>query len=519
MTDITVPQLGESVTEATVGSWMVKSGDAVSRDDVLVELETDKVAVEVRADADGVMGEIFASEGDNVEIGAKLAVLEAGGEADGADQSAASEGPAEDAKPSSQSDAAASDEPATQDKASSESSGKTVDATVPQMGESVTEGTIGSWLVKAGDTVEIDQALVEIETDKVAVEVPSPVAGVVSDLLVAEGDTVAPGDAVARISEGTSAPAAKAEEASGDKSSKTVMPSAQRVIEENKLDANAIEGTGKDGRITKGDALKAADAPKSAPAPSASKPAAAPVKAPSAPRETGPREERVRMTRLRQTIAKRLKDAQNSAAILTTYNEADMSAIMSARKAHQDAFVAKHGVKLGFMSFFVKACCHALKEVPAVNAEIDGTDLIYKNYYDMGVAVGTDRGLVVPVVRDADQMSLAEIEKEIIRLGKRARDGKLTIEEMQGATFTISNGGVYGSLMSMPILNAPQSGILGMHKIQERPMAENGQVVIRPMMYLALSYDHRIVDGKEAVTFLVRVKENLEDPQRMLFDL
>ena len=225
------------------------------------------------------------------------------------------------------------------------------------------------------------------------------------------------------------------------------------------------------------------------------------------------------MTRLRQTIAKRLKDAQNSAAILTTYNEADMSAIMKARKAHQEAFVAKHGVKLGFMSFFVKACVNALKEIPAVNAEIDGTDIIYKNYYDMGVAVGTDRGLVVPVVRDADQMSLADIEKEIISLGKKARDGKLTIEDMQGATFTLSNGGVYGSLMSMPILNAPQSGILGMHKIQERPVAENGQVVIKPMMYLALSYDHRIVDGKEAVTFLVRVKENLEDPQRMLFDL
>ncbi|MFT6460573.1 MAG: 2-oxoglutarate dehydrogenase E2 component (dihydrolipoamide succinyltransferase) [Maricaulis maris] len=292
------------------------------------------------------------------------------------------------------------------------------------------------------------------------------------------------------------------------------MPSAARVIEENRLDAGAITGSGKDGRITKGDALKAA-----AGAPVAPKAAPAAAAAPAAPRETGPREERVRMTRLRQTIAKRLKDAQNAAAILTTYNEADMSAIMAARKAHQEAFVAKHGVKLGFMSFFVKACCHALKEVPAVNAEIDGTDIIYKNYYDMGVAVGTDRGLVVPVVRDADQMTLAEIEKEIIRLGKRARDGKLSIDEMQGATFTISNGGVYGSLMSMPILNAPQSGILGMHKIQERPMAENGQVVIKPMMYLALSYDHRIVDGKEAVTYLVRVKENLEDPQRMMFDL
>lgn len=512
MTDITVPQLGESVTEATVGSWMVKTGDAVSRDDVLVELETDKVAVEVRAEADGVMGEIFAAEGDNVEIGAKLAVIEAAGAVESA-KSAPAEGgedaaAAETAKPSDAAPKAAE-------------SGETVEATVPQMGESVTEGTIGAWLVKAGDTVEIDQALVEIETDKVAVEVPSPVAGVVSELLVAEGDTVAPGDAVARIGEGGAAasPAAAASSApSVDAGATKTMPSAARVIEENKLDAGSITGSGKDGRIAKGDALKAA-ASASALRQTAPKTTSAPAAAPSAPRETGPREERVRMTRLRQTIAKRLKDAQNAAAILTTYNEADMSAIMAARKAHQEVFVAKHGVKLGFMSFFVKACCHALKEVPAVNAEIDGADIIYKNYYDMGVAVGTDRGLVVPVVRDADQMTLAEIEKEIIRLGKRARDGKLSIDEMQGATFTISNGGVYGSLMSMPILNAPQSGILGMHKIQERPMAENGQVVIRPMMYLALSYDHRIVDGKEAVTYLVRVKENLEDPQRMMFDL
>ncbi len=501
MTDIIVPQLGESVTEATVGAWMVKTGDAVSKDDVLVELETDKVAVEVRAEVDGVMGEITAQEGDTVEIGAKLAVLGAGDGAAAAPKApeAKAEAPAADA------------------------GSATIDATVPQMGESVTEGTIGSWLVSVGDQVEVDQALVEIETDKVAVEVPSPAAGIVAALLVNEGDSVAPGDAVAKISEGAAAaaPAASAEApaaapaASGDK---VAMPSASRVIAENKLDANAIEGTGKDGRITKGDALKAAAAPAAAPAPAAAAPAPAPA-APAAPRETGPREERVRMTRLRQTIAKRLKDAQNSAAILTTYNEADMSAIMKARKAHQEAFVAKHGVKLGFMSFFVKACVHALKEIPAVNAEIDGTDIIYKNFYDMGVAVGTDRGLVVPVVRDADQMTLAEIEKEIIRLGKRARDGKLGIDEMQGASFTLSNGGVYGSLMSMPILNAPQSGILGMHKIQERPVAENGQVVIKPMMYLALSYDHRIVDGKEAVTFLVRVKENLEDPQRLLFDL
>ncbi|MEP3074125.1 2-oxoglutarate dehydrogenase complex dihydrolipoyllysine-residue succinyltransferase [Maricaulis sp.] len=522
MTDITVPQLGESVTEATVGSWQVKTGDAVSKDDVLVELETDKVAVEVRAEEDGVMGEISAQEGDTVEIGAKLGVLDAGGK--GASKGGDKDSGKSDEKPA-KSDEGKKASKSVDKPAGGSKGGDTVEATVPQMGESVTEGTIGSWLVKVGDTVEIDQALVEIETDKVAVEVPSPVAGKVAELLVGEGDTVSPGDAVAKIAEGAGGSASassdsqddsKAETASGG--DKKAMPSASRVIEENKLDAGSIEGSGKDGRITKGDALKAAEAASkastSAPAPAPSAPAPS-----AAPRETGPREERVRMTRLRQTIAKRLKDAQNSAAILTTYNEADMSAIMAARKAHQDAFVAKHDVKLGFMSFFIKACVNALKEIPAVNAEIDGTDIIYKNYYDMGVAVGTERGLVVPVVRDADQMSLAEIEKEIIRLGKRARDGKLSIEEMQGATFTLSNGGVYGSLMSMPILNAPQSGILGMHKIQERPVAENGQVVIKPMMYLALSYDHRIVDGKEAVTFLVRVKENLEDPQRMLFDL
>ncbi|MHA6288051.1 2-oxoglutarate dehydrogenase complex dihydrolipoyllysine-residue succinyltransferase [Maricaulis sp. CAU 1757] len=523
MTDITVPQLGESVTEATVGSWQVKTGDAVSRDDVLVELETDKVAVEVRAEADGVMGEIVAQEGDTVEIGAKLGEISAGsgGEAPAAAEATAEAAPAQAADEGDATEAGSE----TPDSASDAEPGEAVDATVPQMGESVTEGTIGSWLVKVGDTVEVDQALVEIETDKVAVEVPSPSAGTVAELLVEEGDAVAPGDAVARISKGAAvAPAKPSGAASSKAGDAKVMPSAARIVEEHNLDAGAIEGSGKDGRVTKADARQAAESKKldehAHMAPERDKPAASKApEPPAAKRDTGPREERVRMTRLRQTIAKRLKEAQDTAAILTTFNEADMSAIMAARKTHQEAFVAKHGVKLGFMSFFIKACVHALKEIPAVNAEIDGTDIIYKNYYDMGVAVGTERGLVVPVVRDADQMSLAEIEKEIIRLGKRARDGKLTIDEMQGATFTLSNGGVYGSLMSMPILNAPQSGILGMHKIQERPVAVNGEVKVAPMMYLALSYDHRIVDGKEAVTFLVRVKDALEDPQRLLFDL
>ena len=534
MTDIIVPVLGESVTEATVGTWNVAAGDSVKKDDVLVELETDKVAVEIRAEMDGVISSIAAPEGETVEIGAKLAEMSAGGAVAAAAPVPAAE-PAAEPETVAEMIEAVVEATAAEVPATASAGASTVDATVPQMGESVTEGTIGSWLVKLGDTVTVDQALVEIETDKVAIEVPSPIAGVVAALLVDEGDSVAPGDAVAKISEGGTAPVAEAvaeaapAPAAAFAEVKT-MPSAARVVAENNLDAGAIEGTGKDGRITKGDALKAAESPAAAPVaapaptPAPAAPAAPVLKAPTpapaaAPRETGPREERVKMTRLRQTIARRLKDAQNTAAILTTYNEVDMSAIMAARKAHQEAFVAKHGVKLGFMSFFVKACCTALKDIPEVNAEIDGTDIIYKNYYNMGVAVGTEKGLVVPVVRDVDQMSLAEIEKEIIRLGKKARDGKLAIDDMQGATFTISNGGVYGSLMSMPILNAPQSGILGMHTIQQRPVAVNGNVEIRPMMYLAMSYDHRVVDGKGAVTFLVRVKEGLEDPQRMLFDL
>ncbi|MEQ8403846.1 MAG: 2-oxoglutarate dehydrogenase complex dihydrolipoyllysine-residue succinyltransferase [Oceanicaulis sp.] len=520
MTDITVPTLGESVSEATVGAWQVKEGDAVKKDDVLVELETDKVSVEVRAEEDGTIQAITAQEGDTVEIGAKLGELGEGGQASSGGGSKSEDKPA---KP----------EPKPEEKSSGDeggsSGGDLIEAKVPVMGESVAEGQIGAFLVQPGDTVEQDQALMEIETDKVAVEVPSPAAGVVEDFTVSEGDTVTPDQVVAKIragaSGGSSGGAAKATGGStsgrdggyggGEKETQgsggKAMPSAKRVAAENDLDLNQVEGSGKDGRVTKGDALKALEGGARPPAPKPAEQGKA--------RDTGEREERVKMTRLRQTIARRLKEAQNTAAMLTTYNEADMSAIMALRKEIQEDFVAKHGVKLGFMSFFVKACVTALKEIPAVNAEIDGTDLIYKNYYDMGVAVGTDRGLVVPVVRDADQMSLAEIEKKIIDLGKRARDGKLGIDEMQGATFTLSNGGVYGSLLSSPILNAPQSGILGMHKIQERPVAINGEVTIRPMMYLALSYDHRIVDGKEAVTFLVRVKESLENPQRMLLDI
>ncbi|HEX8471735.1 MAG TPA: 2-oxoglutarate dehydrogenase complex dihydrolipoyllysine-residue succinyltransferase [Brevundimonas sp.] len=399
---------------------------------------------------------------------------------------------------------------------------------VPTMGESVAEGSMGKWLKKNGDTVKKDEMLVEIETDKVAVEVSAPADGVLT-ITAEEGATVTPGQSIGSIAAGAGAaaaapaaapaaaatPAASANSGSAQfKPDATLSPSVQRIVTEGNLDASGIAPTGPKGNITKGDALAAA-----APAPAAAAPAPVKAAAPAAPRVDQPREERVKMTRLRQTIARRLKESQNTAAQLTTFNEVDMTQVMALRTAYKDAFEKRHGVKLGFMSFFTKAVINALHEIPAVNAEIDGTDIIYKNHYDIGVAVGTDKGLVVPVLRDADSLSLAGIEKGIAELGKAARDGALTMDQMQGGTFTITNGGTYGSLMSTPILNAPQSGILGMHNIVQRPVAVNGQVVIRPMMYLAVSYDHRIVDGKEAVTFLVRVKEHLEDPQRFLLDL
>ena len=390
---------------------------------------------------------------------------------------------------------------------------------VPTLGESVTEATVATWFKQPGDAVAVDEMLCELETDKVTVEVPSPVAGTLSEIVAAEGDTVGVDALLAQIAEGDAAPAPakskeapKADEPPAPAAAKDVedAPSAKKMMVENNL--SDVQGTGKDDRVMKEDVLKALSS--AAPAPSSAPAARAPVAASQAERE-----ERVKMTRLRQTIAKRLKDSQNTAAMLTTYNEVDMTEVMALRNEYKDLFLKKHGVKLGFMSFFTKACVHALKEVPEVNAEIDGTDVVYKNYVNMGIAAGTPTGLVVPVINDADQMSFATIEKSIAEMGAKARDGKLSMAEMQGGTFTISNGGVYGSLMSSPILNPPQSGILGMHKIQDRPMAIGGQVVIRPMMYLALSYDHRIVDGKGAVTFLVRVKEALEDPRRLLMDL
>ncbi len=406
------------------------------------------------------------------------------------------------------------------------------DIRVPTLGESVTEATVGKWFKQQGEAVAVDEPLVELETDKVTLEVPAPAAGVLSGIAVKQGETVAVGTLLGQITDGAGAAAASAKAASPAAkppetpkpapapaaSAMPVPPSVRKMAAESGMDPAKVDGTGLHGQVTKGDMMAAIERAAAAPTPVAATAAAVQMRAPS-PADDAAREERVHMTRLRQTIARRLKDAQNTAAMLTTFNEVDMGAVMALRNQYKELFEKKHGVKLGFMGFFVRACIQALKEIPAVNAEIDGTDIVYKNYYHIGVAVGTERGLVVPVVRDADHLSLAGIEKAINDFGKRARDGQLKIEEMQGGTFTISNGGVYGSLMSTPILNAPQSGILGMHKIQERPVVHAGKIEARPMMYLALSYDHRVVDGREAVTFLVRVKDVLEDPARIVLDL
>ena len=520
--EIRVPALGESITEATVGKWYKKPGDAVAADEPLLELETDKVTLEVNAPAAGIISEIIAAEGDAVEVGALLgAVSEASGVA------AASASPApvktENASAPQSNGAQRSKQPAKQ----ASGGGSMLEIRVPALGESITEATVGKWFKKAGDTVKADEALVELETDKVTLEVNAPAAGVLANITVDEGATVEVGALLGAVNESgeaasavVSAPAPASTNGQSQPAPASnvtpLSPAVRKAVVEHNVDPSTIEGSGKDGRILKGDVLAALQStgatPPAAPAPT-------PVeRTPAKPHEAA-REERVRMTKLRQTIARRLKESQNTAAMLTTFNEVDMTAIMKARSQYKDLFEKKHHVKLGFMGFFLKACIHALREIPAVNAEIEGEDIVYKNYYNIGVAVGTDRGLVVPVVRNADQKSIADIEKTIAEFGARARDGKLGIQDMQGGTFTVSNGGIYGSLMSTPILNAPQSGILGMHKIQERPIVLNGKVEVRPMMYLALTYDHRIVDGREAVTFLVRVKDSLEDPQRLVLDL
>ena len=488
-TEVRVPTLGESVTEATVATWFKKPGDQIALDDMLCELETDKVTVEVPSPVAGTLAEIVAAEGATVSTEALLAQINEGATASTPAESAPAPG------------------------------AQTTAVMVPVLGESVTEATVSIWYKKPGDTVTQDEMLCELETDKVSVEVPAPAAGVLGQILAAEGSTVQAGGQLAVIGgdvssaavpETASAPTAKSHDVED-------APSAKKLMSEAGLSRDDVTATGKDNRVMKQDVqqaiVAAAAAPQAAPVPPAT-----PIRA-AVPADDAAREERVKMTRLRQTIARRLKDSQNTAAMLTTYNEVDMTEVMALRNEYKDLFLKKHDVKLGFMSFFTVACCHALREVPEVNSEIDGTDIVYKNFVHMGIAAGTPTGLVVPVIRDADSLSFAEIEKAIAEKGARARDGKLSMAEMQGGTFTISNGGVYGSLMSSPILNPPQSGILGMHKIQDRPMAINGEVVIRPMMYLALSYDHRVVDGKGAVTFLVRVKEALEDPRRLLMDL
>ncbi len=498
--EVRVPTLGESVTEATVATWFKKPGDPVAADEMLCELETDKVTVEVPAPTAGTLGEIVAQEGETVGVDALLATI-----AEGA--GAAAPAPA--------------DVPAEAPTAAPSGGGDSVDVMVPTLGESVTEATVSTWFKAVGESVSADETLCELETDKVSVEVPAPASGTITEILFKEGKTVQAGGKLAIMSSSggaaapvVSAPAVAPAAAATGKDVEDA-PSAKKAMAEAGISADQVTGSGRDGRIMKDDVAKAAAAP-SVPAP-----AAAPAQTPRAPvsADDASREERVKMTRLRQTIARRLKDSQNTAAMLTTYNEVDMTEVMALRSEYKDEFLKKHGVKLGFMSFFTKACVHALKEVPEVNAEIDGTDIVYKNFVHMGIAAGTPTGLVVPVTRDTDQMSFAAIEKAIAEKGARARDGKLSMAEMRGGTFTISNGGVYGSLMSSPILNPPQSGILGMHKIQQRPMVVNGEIVARPMMYLALSYDHRIVDGKGAVTFLVRVKDALEDPRRLLMDL
>lgn len=525
-TEITVPTMGESVSEGTVSKWLKNIGDAVAVDEPLVELETDKVTVEVPSPVAGTLVEIVALEDTDVEVGAVLCTVGDAGDATAP------------VAPTTATPAAAAP-------SANAGTGETIDIVIPSMGESVTEGTISNWLKKVGDEVAEDEALCEVETDKVTAELPSPTAGVLIEILAVEETDVEVGAIVGRIAVGatagataTTAPSATAPAATTAapaNAAAPLSPAVRKLVEENALDVSKIPATGKDGRLVKGDVLayvesgqaakdKAtpAAAPKaSAPAPAkaAPAPASTPNGAMIPPRPEGPREERVKMTRLRKVISSRLKEAQNTAAILTTWNEVDMTGVLDMRKQYKEGFEKKHGVKLGFMGIFTKACVTALREWPAVNAEIDGDDIVYKNHYDIGIAVGSPSGLVVPVVRDCDEKSLAGIEGDILNYGKKARSGQLTMDEMMGGTFTISNGGVFGSLLSAPILNRPQSGILGMHKTQMRPMVmPDGSIQARPMMYLALSYDHRAIDGREAVSFLVRVKECLEDPQRILLD-
>ncbi|RUO43976.1 dihydrolipoyllysine-residue succinyltransferase [Aliidiomarina taiwanensis] len=498
--EIKVPELPESVADGTVATWHVKEGDTVSRDQNLVDIETDKVVLEVVAEADGVIGKISAAEGDTVEGQQVIGTLEAGAKGESKPAEASSE----------KDDAPASEE------ADATSGGEEVDVKVPELPESVAEATVATWHVKAGEAVSRDQNLVDIETDKVVLEVVAEADGVLGEIIHDEGANVVGHDVIGKLVKGASAPAKAAEseatESAEKESSDAVSPSVRRLLAEHGLNASDVKGTGKDGRITKEDVEKHVK--------SAGQSKAAPEAAAAPQTVSGNRtQKRVPMTRLRKTIATRLLEAKNSTAMLTTFNEVNMKPIMDLRKTYQKEFEERHGTRLGFMSFYVKAVVEALKRFPEVNASIDGDDIVYHNYFDVSIAVSTPRGLVTPVLRDADTLSLAEIESGIKELALKGRDGKLTLDEMLGGNFTITNGGVFGSLLSTPILNPPQSAILGMHKIQDRAMVVDGKVEVLPMMYLALSYDHRIIDGKESVGFLVTVKNLLEDPQRLLLDI
>ncbi|MCL7940617.1 2-oxoglutarate dehydrogenase complex dihydrolipoyllysine-residue succinyltransferase [Halomonas sp. ATCH28] len=517
-TDIKAPTFPESVAEGSVAAWHKKPGDSVERDELIVEIETDKVVLEVVAPEAGTLSEVLVEEGDTVESEQVLGRI-GEGKAEGGDKPAAKKAEAK----AEQKDAA---------EAKPAAGGKTHEVKAPTFPESIQEGTVASWNKQVGEAVKRDEVLAEIETDKVVLEVVAPADGALAEINAEEGSQVTSEQLLATFSEGAGgaaaesgseekAPASADDGASDEKlGDKILAPAARKLVAEHDLDVSRIEGTGKGGRILKEDvqkAVKEGSAKKSAKPAGGAQAAAAAAPAPAVEGERP--EKRVPMSRLRQTIAKRLVQAQQTAAMLTTYNEVDMGAVMDLRAQYKDTFLKAHDTKLGFMGFFVKAASEALKRFPDVNASIDGTDIVYHGYQDIGVAVSTDRGLVVPVLRDTDSMKIADVEKGIVDFGKRARDGKLGIDEMQGGTFTITNGGIFGSLMSTPIINPPQTAILGMHKIQERPMAVNGKVEIRPMMYLAVSYDHRMIDGKDAVQFLVTIKELLEDPARLLLDI
>ena len=496
-TEIKVPTLGESLTEGTVANWLKSVGDAVAIDEPILELETDKVTMEVNAPAAGILIEIIASAGAEVEVGAILGLI---------------------------GDSVGSTSPTnTAEEHLAVSDGDAIDVLVPVLGESLTEGTVANWLKSLGDAVALDEPLLELETDKVTIEVNAPIPGNLIEILANVGDEVEVGAVLGRLgsSGGIVKPVLTVSEPEKILSSENTQmsPAVRKIIEDQGYDATIIPATGKDGRLTKGDVLafQKVDGGSIASDPAPLTVDAARIQIPSLP--AGPREERVKMTRLRKVIAGRLKEAQNTAAMLTTFNEVDMSAVMEARTEFQEKFEKIHGVRLGFMSYFVKAAIVALKEFPAVNAEIQGDEIVYKNYYNIGVAVGTPTGLVVPVLKNADQMSFADIEKNIKDFGRRARDGQLSVDEMTGGSFTITNGGIYGSMLSTPIINAPQSGILGMHNIVKRPWVVGQDIKIRPIMYLAHSYDHRIIDGREAVSMLVRIKECIENPQRIMLDM